>query len=45
MALLNEIFENVIYKSNFQDAALLQRVPIAGKVRINLWKRENKKES
>ena len=45
MALLNEIFENVIYKSNFQDAALLQRVPIAGKVRINLWKGENKKES
>ena len=45
MALLNEIFENVIYKSNFQDAALLQLVPMAGKVRINLWKRENKKES
>ena len=45
MALLNEIFENVIYKSNFQDAALLQLVPIGGKVSINLWKREKGKES
>ena len=36
MAVLNEISENVIYKSNFQDAALLQLVPIVGKVRINL---------